>query len=183
MMRLDNAFDALKVSGHRSFFGDLPCWQIRCLPCARSFIFILIIGSIPCHRPLPRPFLYSVLYAFLMLLKLIKLISKCIQVLRYHSSLWGRPSTPMMGCPASSLLGRQILILKLLMHILGCVGSMQVSGQGLKGLRIVVSKGGFRNRLLGREGVSWRKRRRRCLARKRRLLIRVHRFIKLFGHN
>ena len=136
-----------------------------------------------CYLPFPRPFILGELYAFLMLLKLIKLLSEYIQVLRHHPSLWGRPSTPMMGCTTSSLLGSQVLILKFFLHLLGSVCSLQISGHGLKGLWGIVSIGGFCHWLLGREGVSWGKRRRRGLTWQRRLLMRVHRFIKLFSHD
>jgi hypothetical protein len=40
---------------------------------------------------------------------------------------------------------------------LGRVGCLQISRQGLEGLRGVVSKGGFCHWLLGCEGVSWGK--------------------------
>ena len=89
----------------------------------------------------------------------------------------------MMRCPASSLLGSQVLMILKFLHLMGGIGCLQISRQGLEGLRRVVNKGGFCDRLLGREGVSWGKRSRRWLTRERWLLKRAHRFIKLFGHD
>jgi hypothetical protein len=103
--------------------------------------------------------------------------------LRHHHSLWGRPCAPMMRRPTSSLLGSQVLMILKFLHLMGGIGCLQISRQGLEGLRRVVYKGRFCNGVLGREGVSWGKRSRRWLTRERWLLKRVHRFIKLFGHD